>query len=96
MNRSSILQKLAAAKPALSGLGIDAVYLFGSACRDEMSEDSDVDVLVDFVGAPTFDAYMDTKFLLERTLGRKVDLVTRNALKRQLRPKIEAEALRAA
>lgn len=34
--------------------------------------DSDVDVLIDFEGRPTFDAFMDVKELLERVLGRRV------------------------
>jgi hypothetical protein len=51
---------------------------------------------VDFVGNATFDGFMGLKFFLEDTLGVKVDLVTRAALKPRLRVRIEAEARRVA
>lgn len=43
----------------------------------------------------TFDAYMDVKLLLEKVLGRKVDLVLADAVKPRLRTMILAEAVRA-
>jgi predicted nucleotidyltransferase len=43
--------------------------LFGSTARDEASVESDVDLLVD-LEPPTFDRYMDVKFLLEDRLGQ--------------------------
>jgi predicted nucleotidyltransferase len=39
---------------------------------------------------------MDLEALLEDTLGARVDLVTRAALRSQLKPRIEAEARRVA
>src|SRR5207244_3689403 len=45
------------------------------------------------VGPATFDKYMDTKLLLEEMLGRRVDLVTRKALKERIRPNVEREAI---
>ncbi|MGH2456741.1 MAG: nucleotidyltransferase family protein [Candidatus Limnocylindria bacterium] len=52
--------------------------------------------LVEYDGAATFDRYMELKFFLEDLLGRKVDLVTRNALRPRRRPSIESEAIRVA
>jgi len=49
--------------------------VFGSVARGVASIDSDVDILVEFEGALTFDRFMDTKFYLEDLLGRHVDLV---------------------
>ncbi|MGH7572077.1 MAG: nucleotidyltransferase family protein [Gemmatimonadota bacterium] len=72
------------------------LWLFGSAIRGELSGASDVDVLVEYDGAATFDRYMDLKFFLEDLLGRKVDLVTRNGLRPRMRPSIESEAVRVA
>ena len=37
------------------------------------------------IKADLFDGYMNAKFLLERALGRKVDLVTEEALKPAVR-----------
>jgi predicted nucleotidyltransferase len=76
--------------------GVAALYVFGSVARGEARPDSDIDVLVEFDGAPTFARFMDLKALLEDTLGAHVDLVTRAALRPQLQPRIDAEARRVA
>lgn len=76
--------------------GVKSLALFGSVARDEARSDSDVDILVEFEGSPSFAQYMDFKFLLEDTLGRPVDLATRNMLRPQLRTNIEKEAIRVA
>jgi predicted nucleotidyltransferase len=55
-----------------------------------------VDVLVEFGGPTTFDAYMDLKALLERVLGRRVDLVTQRALKPIVRPYVERDLIHVA
>jgi hypothetical protein len=67
--------------------------LFGSTARDEAGADSDVDLLVEFDGAPTFDGFMDVKLHLEEALGCRVDLATRKALRERLRATIEREAI---
>jgi predicted nucleotidyltransferase len=66
--------------------------LFGSVVRDEGRPDSDVDILVEFEGAATFDCYMGLRFFLQDLLASPVDLVTRKALKPRLRPYVEQEA----
>jgi len=76
--------------------GVAALYVFGSVARGDARPDSDIDVLVEFAGPPTFAQFMDLKALLEDTLGAHVDLVTRAAVRAQLRPRIEAEARRVA
>jgi hypothetical protein len=70
--------------------------LFGSVVRGEAKHDSDIDVLVAFEGKPTFDAFMDLQFYLEDLLGARVDLVTENALRPQVRRAIEGELLNVA
>ncbi|HTV00309.1 MAG TPA: nucleotidyltransferase family protein [Luteitalea sp.] len=76
--------------------GVAALYVFGSVARGEARLGSDVDVLVEFDGPATFARFMDLKALLEDTLSARVDLVTRAALRSQLKPRIEAEARRVA
>jgi predicted nucleotidyltransferase len=77
-------------------LGVRALYVFGSVARGEASLSSDVDLLVEFHGAATFARFMDLKFLLEDTLGVRVDLVTRAGLREPLKPRIESELRRVA
>jgi predicted nucleotidyltransferase len=67
--------------------------LFGSTARDEAREDSDVDVLVDFEDAPTFDGYIGLLAYLEERLGHKVDLVTQGGLKPRARRFVERDLI---
>lgn len=71
--------------------GVKRLAVFGSTARDEAGEESDVDVLVEFLGDPTFDGYWDVKEYLEKLLNRQVDLVTDDAVRPQLRPYIEQD-----
>jgi len=75
---------------------VEDLAVFGSVARDEAGPDSDVDVLVRFSGPATFDGFMDLKFYLEDLVGLRVDLVTQKALRRELRPKVEREAVHVA
>ncbi len=69
--------------------GVARIGVFGSFARGEEKPDSDVDVLVEFrADSVTFDNYMDLKFYLEDLLGRRVDLVTPQALKPQIKDNI--------
>jgi len=68
--------------------------LFGSVARDEETDTSDVDVLVDFGAPPTFDQYMGLNIFLEDLFQCRVDVVTRRALKERVRSYVEKEAVR--
>jgi len=65
--------------------------LFGSTARDEASEHSDIDVLVDFEGPATLRGYMGLKEYLENLLHCRVDLVTEPAVRKELRPHVEKD-----
>ena len=94
MNRDQVLAELRRHRQDIEyRFAIKHLSVFGSAARDELRDDSDIDVLVEFKGAATFDGYMDLKFYLETLLGRKVDLVTQDAVKPRMRPMIEQEAI---
>jgi len=95
MNRSRTLQLLTEHKPVLvERFGVIALAVFGSTARDSAGEGSDIDILVNFDGPATSDRYFGVQFYLEDLLGRRVDLVTEKALRPELRPFIEKEALR--
>ena len=95
MDRASILALLQAHRGEIATrFGARHLALFGSAARDEMRPDSDVDVLVDFGGPATFDGYFDLKDYLEELLCRPVDLVTSRGLKPRARQHVERDLVR--
>ncbi|MBU0498935.1 MAG: nucleotidyltransferase family protein [Gammaproteobacteria bacterium] len=94
MKRDEALTVLANSKPVLAArYGVTRLALFGSTARGNARVDSDVDVLVAFDGAASSDRYFGVQFYLEDRLGCPVDLVTEKALRAELRPFIEQEAM---
>ena len=87
-NREEVLARIRSVRAELDRLGVRSVKLFGSAARDEMGPESDIDVLVEFREAPRFQPFMTTLELLEQTLGRRVDLLTPGALDQRLAERI--------
>jgi predicted nucleotidyltransferase len=94
MNRQKILGILRTLKPDLTErFGVTRLALFGSTARNEAGENSDIDIVVAFDGPATSKKYFGVQFLLEDQLGRPVDLVTEKALRPELKPFIEREAI---
>jgi uncharacterized protein len=89
-SKTYILSLLKAKKADLSAKGILAVGLFGSYARGEQTEQSDIDILVDFdPEKETFDNYMAVYEILENLFqNAKVEVVTRNGLSPYIGPKI--------
>jgi hypothetical protein len=72
--------------------GVKRIGIFGSSARGEAKKGSDIDVLVEFEeGKKTFDNFMELAFFLEEVFGRKVDLVTKEALRPELKNSILKE-----
>jgi len=90
--RERIMQLLREQRGAIRNYGVRRLRLFGSCARDEASEVSDLDFLVDFE-KKSFDAYMGLKEFLENLFGCPVDLVLSNAIKPRLRPFILKDAI---
>jgi uncharacterized protein len=94
MQRSTALSLLAQHKPVLvRQFGVLSLALFGSTARDEAVDHSDIDVLVSFDGPATSARYFGVLFYLEDMLGCAVDLVTDKALRAELRPFVERDAV---
>ena len=72
---------------------MNRLALFGSTVRDEAGPGSDVDIVVSFDGPATSKKYFGVQFYLEDELGQPVDLVTEKAMRAELRPYIEREAI---
>ena len=94
MNRDEVLNLLRAHKAILTQrFGVTEFALFGSTARGQSTDGSDVDILVRFDRPTTSKAYFGVQFYLEDLLGRPVDLVTDKALRAELRPYVEREAV---
>ena len=92
--RDQVLELLSRNRDRIRSLGVRSLALFGSAARNEATDVSDLDFLVEF-DRKSFDNYMDLKFFLEELLGRRVDLVLKDAVRPRLREPILAEAVHA-
>ncbi|KKG12537.1 DNA polymerase III subunit beta [Methanosarcina sp. 2.H.T.1A.6] len=55
--------------------------VFGSYIREEQKPESDLDVLVEFSKTPTIFKFVNLENYLSESLGVKVDLVMKDALK---------------
>ena len=65
------------------------IGIFGSFARKEETDESDVDLIVEFEkGYKDLFNYIDLKFYLEEILNRRVDLVMKEAVRPRLRKKI--------
>ncbi|HVW98839.1 MAG TPA: nucleotidyltransferase domain-containing protein [Candidatus Babeliaceae bacterium] len=70
---------------------ISSIGLFGSVVRDDFSPtQSDIDIIVDF-SQPVGIEFIDVAELLEQTLKKKVDLVSKNGIKDKYYAQIEPE-----
>jgi len=94
MDLAHTLALLRKHKPEIQGLfGETQLWLFGSLARQQSRDDSDVDLLVRFDGPSTSARYFGLQFYLEDLLGRPVDLVSDRALRSELRPFVERDAI---
>ncbi len=96
MNKNKILKIIADHRVTLSrDFGVKSLALFGSAVRDEATDASDVDLLVEFDGPPVgLFRLSRTQQYLESILGvARVDLVLSDGIKPALRERILREAI---
>lgn len=94
MNRQQAIETLSKLKPELvERFGVTRLALFGSTVRNEARPESDIDIVVAFDGPATSAKYFGVQFYLEDELGAPIDLVTEKAIRPELRPFIEREAV---
>lgn len=67
--------------------------IFGSYIRQEQTESSDVDVLVEFSEVPSLLKFVNLENYLSDNLGVKVDLVHKSGLKPRIGERILAEVV---
>ncbi len=90
--KAQVMHLIAQHRQDLQRLGVHRCGLFGSFVRNAMTEQSDVDILVEFEPQQkNFDNFMNLCFFLEEIFGREVDLVTKESLSPYIGPHILKE-----
>ena len=72
---------------------VKSMGVFGSFARGKQKKKSDIDILVEFSETPDLFEFLDLEEYLKKILGRKVDLVTKNALKPLIKDRILSEVV---
>jgi uncharacterized protein len=90
--KEHLIKRILEVRERLSFFGVTNIGLFGSFVRGEQTLSSDIDILVEFAPEKhTFDNFMEVSFLLEETLGRRVEVVTPEGLSPHIGPHILKE-----
>ena len=72
---------------------VQKVYLFGSHSRDEGTNESDLDFLVDLDKKVDLFQFISIKLNLEKILHAKVDLISSNGISPRISPYIERDKI---
>jgi len=93
-SKQHVLKILQAVKPEIvERYRVKGLEIFGSVVRGEHHEESDIDVLVEFSdNADMFDL-VGLGLFLEEKLNRKVDIVSKRALRSEIQSAVLAEAI---
>ncbi len=77
MRKAEVVRILRENMEEIRKFGVRRIGIFGSAVRDELREDSDIDIVVEFErGKGTFENFGGLVEFLERLFGREVDILT--------------------
>ena len=88
VTKDVIILKLRELKPLLyKDYSVKEIGLFGSFSDETFTEESDIDLLVEFE-RPIGWKFFSLEIYLEKIFNRKIDLVTKNALKDQIKESI--------
>jgi len=74
--------------------GVKEIGIFGSYVRGEQTEKSDVDILVDFYEVPDVFDLLKLERTLRRILRCRVDVVRKQAIRKELRDRILSETIK--
>lgn len=88
ITKETILTRLRELKPALyKDFAVTEIGLFGSFSDNTNTEESDIDIIVE-LEKPIGWKFFTLELYLEKTFNRKIDLVTKSALKEQIKESI--------
>ena len=71
---------------------VNSIGLFGSIVRDDYTDNSDIDIIVDF-SQPIGIEFVDLADLIERKLQKNIDLVSKKGVKEKYFRTFESEII---
>lgn len=92
MDIQSVKQTLEDQKSTIQQFGIKNIGVYGSIARNEQTELSDIDLLLDFIpGKKTYKNYSSSIDFLRSLFSRPVDATTPQAIPQRLMPYIQKD-----
>ncbi len=77
--------------PVFKQYGVDYAGVFGSTARGEDTPKSDIDMMVSIKKPLGIYEFIALQYKLEDVLGKKVDLVSKKAVNKHVKPYIEKD-----
>ena len=97
MTKQELEKKLAAYRSELRKMGVVSLAVFGSVARNDSTQQSDIDLLVDFDRDIGLFYLFEIQHRLEEIIGvSKIDLIQKGALHPALKEQILSEAVNVA
>lgn len=94
INKDTIFIIIKNNKKLLKEYGVIRIGLFGSYARNENTNESDIDIILEFEkNKKNFHNYMESCKIIEKAFNKKVDIVTSDAISPYIRPYIEKEVI---
>lgn len=92
LSSDEVLNFLEKNRNQVESFGADRIGVFGSVIREEQTQSSDIDFLVEFRdGEKSYRNFIGLKRFLEDELDTEVDLVTKSSVKPSMRDRILEE-----
>lgn len=94
MKQEQVIKLLQQKKQILSKeYGIKTLGLFGSYSKNKQNKNSDIDILIEFNKSISLLKYLKLSSILSKDTGKKIDLVMKSALKKNIGEKILKEVI---
>ncbi|TAE09768.1 MAG: DNA polymerase subunit beta [Bacteroidetes bacterium] len=93
--KNHILSTLKKHKSELSKFGVSTVGLFGSYLNGKQTNESDIDLLIDFEpDKENFDNYMAVYDIFENIFkNERIEIITKNGLSKHIGPRILSQVI---
>ncbi len=72
---------------------VKTLGVFGSFARGDQKTGSDIDILVEFHNVPDLFEFLNLERYMEKILGKKVDLVRKAVIRKELKKQISHEVV---